>query len=113
MPAFTFRESEREEMLILLGDFYLLELKGQPSDSAQPFAGSTAGRAGGGHRAAGGLGPHPSRKGRGAPGAGVAPRRASCAPPGGIRAAPASAGVAAKRTLVRVPATRPLEERID
>lgn len=32
MPAFKFRESEREEMLILLGDFYLLELKRQPSD---------------------------------------------------------------------------------
>ena len=27
-----FRESEREELVILLGDFYLLELKGQPSD---------------------------------------------------------------------------------
>ena len=32
MPAFTFRESEREELFILLGDFYLMELKGQPSD---------------------------------------------------------------------------------
>ena len=32
MPAFTFRESEREEMLILLGDCSLLELKRQPSD---------------------------------------------------------------------------------
>jgi hypothetical protein len=32
MPVFKFRESERETLLILLGDFYVLEPTHQPSD---------------------------------------------------------------------------------